>query len=491
MHDINFTNYHIEELKNSENLSERTKNVCLKGSLDNLNKILIYFLKNGNFKKIRNCGDKTNKELINMAEKYLARFKFTIDDLEISDESEVFERFKFFCYESFGIPSVETEVFREEFFKNKFPFFRYVMLILKKILNEREYFIFKHNYGYLFEQEKMTLQSIGDIYGITRERIRQISQMIPYKLEEAVIRLTKEQDYIKSCFHYNLDIKADYILIDNNTAREINKLEDLKFTVKFYALVFSILYSKTYSMFQDKEITYKNYFLVKNDLFKQFRFAALFDDLVEKTNQRIEVSYAEDFDKVLKKYLKSDDPAIFKRIKPMCRHILKIGLNLEVNKENMLFIPRNTMVKLSEYIVDIVKNAGRPMHLKEIHKELSRRSHKAPHNIESLRSSILSIDDIVAIGKTSTYALKQWGNIKTGTIKTLVKEYLSQFDEPRHINDIAEYVIQFRKTTDKNILSNLKLDRTRAFVFYKKSFIGLRSKKYKRIGGKHSQLRLL
>jgi hypothetical protein len=315
--------------------------------------------------------------------------------------------------------------------------------------------------------------------------------MIPYKLEEAITRLTKEQDYIKSCFHYDLDIKADYILIDNNTALMINKLEDQKFTAKFYALVFCILYSKSYSMFQDKERTYKNYFLVKLDLFKQFKFTDFFEELLEKLSHRIENTYSLDFDKLLDSYLKSTDPALFKRLKLICKSIVKIELNLDVNKDNQLVIPRNTMIKLSEYIVDILRGTGHPMHLKEIHRELARRSHKAPHNIESLRSSILSIDDIIAIGKTSTYALKEWGGIKTGTIKALVKEFLSKFEEPKHINDIAEYVTRFRKTTDKNILSNLKLDRSRSFVFYKKSFIGLRSKKYKRMGGRHSQLKLL
>jgi hypothetical protein len=491
MDNNNFTNYHIEELKRFENLSERTKNVCLKGSLDNLNKILLYYLKNGNFKKIRNCGEKTNKELIRLSEKYIALYGVTIDDLEVSEESEIFERFKFFCYETYGIPSVETEVFRESFFSKKFPYFNYILLILKKILNDREFFIFQHNFGFLTNTEKMTLQSIGDIYDITRERIRQIAQMIPYKLEDAIARLTSEQDYLKNYFHYDLDIRADYILINIMTAREINRMEELEFTAKFYALIFSLLYVKSYTMFQDKEETFDNYFLVKNDLAKQFRFADFFNDLQQRLELRIETTYTEDFDQLLSHYLKSPDAAVFKRVKPICRNIAKIELNLDINKENQFIFPRNTLVKLSEYIISILVEAGRPMHLKEIHRELSRMSHKAPHNIESLRSSILSIDDIVAIGKTSTYALKQWGDIKTGTIKSLVKEYLMKFDEPRHITDITEYVTRYRKTTDKNILSNLKLDKTRTFIFFKKSYIGLRSKKYKHLPSKYGQLKLL
>ena len=47
-----------------------------------------------------------------------------------------------------------------------------------------------------------------------------------------------------------------------------------------------------------------------------------------------------------------------------------------------------------------------------------------------------------------------------------------------HITDITEYVVQFRKTSDKNIYSNLKLDKNKSFMFFKKGFIGLSNKTY-------------
>ena len=283
---LTLTNYHIEEIKLSEDLSERTKNVCLKGSLDTLYKILAYYLKNENFKKIRNCGEKTNLELITLAKKYIAAYDINLDNLEMNDENIIFERFKFFCFESFGIPSQDTEIYREYFNKKKFPLFRYLTEILKQVFNEREYYIFEHNFGYLLNKSKMTLQSIGDIYNITRERIRQISQMIPYKLEETVLRFSREQDYLKNYFHYKLDIRDDYILVNGSTASRINESEDLKYTSKFYALVFSILYGKSHKMFQDKEETYENYFLVKADLYKAFDFAGFYNDLTNRLEQR-------------------------------------------------------------------------------------------------------------------------------------------------------------------------------------------------------------
>lgn len=485
------TNFHIEELKEFAGLSERTKNVCIKGSLETLYKILLYYLKNDNFKKIRNCGDKTNLELMALAKKYIEEYHVSIEDLEINDEDNTFEKFKFFCFENFGIPSSITEVYRKDFFEKRFPFFKYFLLIFREILNEREYFIFEHNFGFSGDKSKMTLQSIGDLYQITRERIRQISQMIPYKIEDTITRFTREQDYLKNYFQYKLSSKNDFILIDDTVAERINIKEELNLTPKFYTLVFSILLSKTHSTFQDRELTYRNYYLIKNEIFHGFDFKAFYEDLYSRKNKRIDQTYRLDMDQFMRPFLKEDDPALLDRIRPVCNHLAQEELKIEITADHQLEIARNTLVKLSEYIIDILTRNGKPMQLYDIHRELSAITPKTPHNIESLRSSILSIDEIVAIGKTSTYSLKKWKEVKTGTIKELVQEYLSQYTEPRHISDVTDYVVQFRDTSDKNILSNLKLDRSNNFVFFKKGYIGLKSKKYKRLSGKYGQMKLL
>lgn len=488
---MNLTNFHIEELQEFSGLSERTKNVCIKGSLETLYKILLYYMKNGDFKKIRNCGEKTNIELITLAKKYIDEYQVNVEDLEITDEDNVFEKFKFFCYENFGIPSSKTEIYRTEFLEKRFPYFKYFLLIFREILNEREYFIFEHNFGYFSDKSKMTLQSIGDLYQITRERIRQISQLIPYKIEDALLRFTKEQDYLKNYFPYKLNNKNDYILIDQAFAEKINAKEELTLTPKFYTLVFSIFLSKSFSTFQDKDTTYGNYYLVKNELARTFDFRSFYDDLYQRKNKRIDQTYRIELEGFIRTFLKENDPSLIERIRSLCVQIAQEELQIGIDGENQLVLVRNTLVKLSEYIIDILEENGKPMKLKDIHQKLSAITPKTPSNIESLRSSILSIDEIVAIGKTSTYSLKKWSAIKTGTIKELVAEYLAQFNEPRHISDITNFVVQYRDTSDKNILSNLKLDRTNTFIFFRKGYIGLRSKKYKRLSGKYGQLSLL
>jgi hypothetical protein len=486
---IKLVNYHIEELQKIDNLSERTKNVCFEDSIDTLFKILSYYREHGTFRKIRNCGLKTDLELVTLSEKYLKLGGLSEEDLQLNEEDEKFENLKLYCYSSFNVPSDITSGFKEAFNANKFPFFKFLYTIIDYELNEREKFIFANNYGFMLASKKQTLQSIGDNYSITRERVRQIAQNIPSKIEDAVKAIANKFPFLHTHLDYDIDIKKDLIIIGQESTETINKRENLQFTPRFYGYVLTSLYHKYFSTFQDIDDTYMSYFLINRKYFDIFDFKAFHEDLATRRDKRIEQTYYLDFNQYLPDFSLSGN-AITDKVRGICKNIISEEFDINLEKGKIRF-DRNTMIKLSEYILDILEAAGKPLKLKEICKELKNRTTKVPPNLESLRSSILSVEEVVAIGKTSTYALRKWDSIKTGTIKDLVKEFLEKYNEPKHIADITAYVNKFRHTSDKNIMSNLKLDPTGSFIFFRKSFIGLESKTYHSRSTKGSQLKLL
>lgn len=61
----------LEELIDNEWLSVRSINICKDAGLISLNRILDFYSKKGSFMTIRNCGAKTDKELIEICKKYL------------------------------------------------------------------------------------------------------------------------------------------------------------------------------------------------------------------------------------------------------------------------------------------------------------------------------------------------------------------------------------------------------------------------------------
>lgn len=484
-------NYHLIELKITEGLSERAKNICLDNSLDSLFKVLEFYKENGDFLSLRNCGKKSNDELVAMAEKYLQKFKVSPDEIQTNDHHRTFEEYKLFCFEQFSLSSQDAETFRHAFLEERFPFFQFILLILKKLLNEREYYIFEHNLGYFEKKQKLTLQAIGNLYGITRERIRQISHEIPFKIRDILAPFADELSYIDNHLQYKLKRNKDYILIDEEVTVQINQLEELRCTSRFYAFGFSMLYHNDFYYFQEPLNKYKQYYLVNRKLAEQFDFAEFYHDLAEKSSARITRNYTIDFRHYVRSFYRPGKFSYFERIVEMCKQIASGEFGYRCNINDMLLVLRNTKVKLSEHVIQILEDVKRPMHLKDIAAELKARKLRLPPSIESLRSSILTLDTIVAIGKTSTYSLASWDQVKTGTIKQIAKEYLESHDHPLHLSELSKHVNKYRKTHEKNVYSNLKLDRTGTFSFFKGGYIGLSSKNYTSMGTTNGQLTLL
>lgn len=471
-------NYHIKELKKIDHISERTKNVCLKSSLNNLYKILRFYIKNKDFGKIKNCGDKSNFELIRLSKKYIQNYNIVMADLKDDNDNIYFERFKFYCFENYDIGSDEIESYREDFINNDFKLFQFVDLLLRRVLDKREYYIFEHNFSFVRGKDKMTLQAVSSKFFITRERVRQITQIIPQKIINIFSVFFLDVFYLKEHFSYNLNNKGEYYYFDSNIADVINLKESFYFTEKFYALIFSVLYTQDYGMFQDFTKNYKAYYVVKNELLDNFKFKQCHDFLFEQFLRRIKQPNYINFDILIDEFISVDDKDLRGKVKVVMQEVILNEFNTNFVSDNSFVIPRNTLIKLPEYIVRILKEYKRPMHLEEIFDELKRKTHKAPQNIESLRSSVLSVEEIAAIGKTSTYALKSWPGIKTGTIKELAIEFLDKMDKQQHISEIMKYIGKYRETSEKNVLSNLKLDKSESFVFFKGGYVGLASKKY-------------
>ena len=75
----------IEEIYNENDISIRAYNICKYNGLDTIDKLLGYYLINYSFKNLRNCGARSNEELIGICEKYKNSIHNNIK--EIDEES--------------------------------------------------------------------------------------------------------------------------------------------------------------------------------------------------------------------------------------------------------------------------------------------------------------------------------------------------------------------------------------------------------------------
>ena len=167
-----------------------------------------------------------------------------------------------------------------------------------------------------------------------------------------------------------------------------------------------------------------------------------------------------------------------------CRSILFLHFPVEVDFGQVIFKP-NTRKNNPIVVEEIIRSAGRPLTLEEIHEEFVYQYPERYTEITSLRGSINKNPNIIPISRTSTYSLVEWEgeNIRGGSIRQIVVDFLREHEPTiASLSEISEFVCQFRPTTDQySILTNLILDKSGQFAFFFKNgvkFIGLSGSTY-------------
>ena len=577
----------LEELIDNEWLSVRSINICKDAGLTSLNRILDFYAKKGSFMSIRNCGAKTDKELIEICKKYLSSipadivlkeqkesFLDTINSLTPFQKATLNRHFEYLVsnlnvrsynglasiQETLNPKDVFEKIFSERFdFKNirnigdksveeleklKLELIRFVNVLqtIQKDQLSKEYtklivkttfanlpenfeeqfesvfdesgkiklfalLNFLINSGQLYSElqqkafeitytnnnEYRTLDSVAKELNISRERVRQVKS----KLEEDIQSnfLFVSNLIADDLVNYNINASDIFLTIDNSFSNKINDTEGVNFSITFYSIILGILLKKTHSILGDNEIIYgkiktanqkkyKNCYLINSMLFDCFDFENFVSDIYLKVNEKITESYSLQFQGYLYDFLKEEGKAFFKEVYSVCEAIIFSEFELLVDSTGYIYFERTTKKQVHEYCYEVLEEASEPMTIDQIANSVSDKFPDFNTTIDSLRGSLNREKELfIYFGRTSTYGLRKWEsekeNLKGGTIRDIVEEYLLKEDSPKHISEIVEYVIQFRPdTNEKSVLSNIKVDESKRFHFFKKAFVGLVSKKY-------------
>ena len=76
----------IDEIYKNEEISVRSYHVCKYNELNSISDLKKYYNKNKSFEKLRNCGRKSNEELIEICSKYLDDYVVN-KDIEVQNEN--------------------------------------------------------------------------------------------------------------------------------------------------------------------------------------------------------------------------------------------------------------------------------------------------------------------------------------------------------------------------------------------------------------------
>ena len=476
----------------SKNLSIRSFNAIsnfLNGNLK-IQNVCEKILNNDTFnlESIKNIGEKSLAEL----KTFISSLKDFIERVaKIETEKDLITlRNRFFIEKIFSISSIPIEILESQ------SIFKLVDFLLDKdvIFKKNENFIFRNTFKIYDKKPGLTSDEIVEKLNISRERVRQIRKNILKKLFESLqfIKILEDDLYQK----YNIDQNLDIILLEEDLNNLINKTNETNFSTEFNAILIYINFSDKfdlvgqiddvfpYKYFNSRERhNWTNFHLVSKKINSLFHFDNFVNDLNIRTNERLQEGYLFNFKSYLLGFLTSNNIEKLNTISEVAEKILNIefGIFLDIN-ENIEF-KRNTLKQVYEYVYEALKLLGKPskinhitMQVKEIH----------PHydiNDSQVRSSMIRNDNFVPVGRSSVFGLKEWENelinFKGGTIREIVSEFLDKNSTPMNYSEITNYVLKFRPNSNEtSIVSNLQLDKSKTFVFFKNSKIGLSNKIY-------------
>ncbi len=311
---------------------------------------------------------------------------------------------------------------------------------LKIIEQDREKEIISRRFG--LNGTKETLEQIGEMLSITRERVRQLEKAILIRLQ-----ITAEENQIPEL------AAAEKILIRNLTEMgRVAKLTDLA--------------DKVY----DKETTARE----RAGIYFIATFAKSLTIVEENDRYNVAIGIAEyGNSKVIRERVDEIVKTVREHKKPMTLDELDEVLNYEhpdhiraVASISKLLATLNGLWGLAKWpsvnpknirdkIFVVLEAEKKPMHFSEIAKRIRESNFKRKNvTVQAIHNELIKDPRFILIGR-GIYALSSWG-YKKGTISEIIKSILEKAGEPLSREEIVKHVLHVRKVKETTILLNLQ-----------------------------------
>jgi hypothetical protein len=311
--------------------------------------------------------------------------------------------------------------------------------VLASIEREREREIVSRRFG-LFDR-KETLEQIGEMLGITRERVRQLEKSVVIHLKAAV-----EQGSIPQVNEFQSKV-LDLLDANGKVARvsELTKQLTPDATREEQARVafLSQLCSGLIVISEDDSF-YNSVGIRKAHDEKAIK--KLVAQLIETIKQ---LGEPKDI-KTIAKAAKIEDPKQAGALASTSKQLATLNGRWGLIKWPMVN-PKNIRDKI--YV--ILKENGKHMHFNEISDAIKGSDFKRKDvTTQAVHNELIKDKRFVLIGR-GIYALKEWGYDK-GTVADIITKVLKQAGEPLHRDEIVKRVLKSRYVKETTILLNLQ-----------------------------------
>ena len=361
-------------------------------------------------------------------------------------------------------------------------------------------------------QKKLSLKELAQEHGMTKERIRQIRTVFNCSYYDNDNQLKRKREVNKNNDKLNtryifelLKIQADdnewsyyrsllenhdVVWQEDNMIAKLLEHEQSTLSHKFFLQILSEVCRDTHILLggfkmNEKHNLWKNAVLIKREFSNVFNFEKFRYDFAN-------LLYGNEIEFLLNvdDYISNSECWIehntnkLKPITSIARNILLYEFNLfSGNIDGKIKIPAMKKRNLFNAVYEILEKKGEPMQINDVFDEFKKiypkHKHTLENNPERLRPYLLRHDEITIRNRNSTYLLKKWKHVKSGTIRDAIVEFLTIKDYPQTAKDITEYVLlYFPETNIENTRASLLGDTLNRFSYFKGYLFGLVGKEY-------------
>lgn len=311
--------------------------------------------------------------------------------------------------------------------------------ILGTIDREREREIISRRFG-LFDR-KETLEQIGELLGITRERVRQLEKAVVARLKAQA-----EQGQLP-----NLQEAENRLIDEVHRLGKVARISDL-----------SAKLTKDNSRIDQARVSFlaqlspKLAVVEDNDHFhhsvgvREAHDEKKIKDLVNKVIEAVKgIGEPTPIEKVAEKAGHPDIKHV-KALASTSKHLASLNDRWGLIKWPMVN-PKNIRDKI--YV--ILYEMGKPLHFNEIAGAIKKSDFKRKDvTTQAIHNELIKDKRFVLIGR-GIYALKEWGYNK-GTVADVIENILKKAGQPLHRDEIVKQVLKSRQVKETTILLNLQ-----------------------------------
>lgn len=310
--------------------------------------------------------------------------------------------------------------------------------ILQKIDKEREREIIARRYG-LFER-KETLEQIGELLSITRERVRQLEKAVTTKLRQLALKELPHIQTFEKVIINHLENTGNVAKISDITKAITGGTDKLNQA----RIAFLADLSPNLSVIEDND--HYHHAVGNKKVHDSDNIRKNIETIIDTIKN---IGEPTSITNIRSKTGHVSDNHV-KALASVSKQISHLNDNWGLSRWPLVN-PKNIRDKI--YVV--LKKKGNPLHFNDIANEIKQSSFRRKDvTTQAIHNELIKDKRFVLIGR-GIYALSEWGYSK-GTVADIITEVLIKAGEPLHRDEIVKRVLASRHVKETTILLNLQ-----------------------------------